>query len=230
MPHKNHDFNCIQEIGGELVCKYDVLGKSKPISARSFVGLRIWVADGGHGIVSKIAPTSYPDDPRFEVMSEGGGSWLPGLSKTVSLSKIVRSEEIKKPKTKEKFIAGISTLSPIFWQGIYTYEVEGGKPFIKSYSSSIVDPVIIVDQWPVLRQMSDPYGPRGDAASGSQVHRSGPGEYQHRESRTTFIISTTAQSTKRTEIPVPEPHGKAPHRWRDGRWEKFTSGTWKNVI
>jgi hypothetical protein len=197
--------------------------------AKALVGKRVFLADGAHGIVIKIEKDGPDDDPWLQVLSEGGGHWLPDTAKTVSFSKVVKSESLPK-KAKHKgptTLAGRSIWSVNFWHGVTTYEEIKGKPFIAWYHSLSKEPGIVITRWPVIGTRSDPYGPRGTTPSGAIIERRDSGVYVHVATRNTFSIDPRAQGAQE-EIKVPEPTGKTAHRWRDGRWEKFVGGIWKN--
>jgi hypothetical protein len=197
--------------------------------AKALVGKRVFLADGAHGIVIKIQKDSPDYDPWLEVLSEGGGHWLPDTAKTVSFSKVVKSESLPK-KAKHKgptTLAGRSIWSSSFWHGVTTYEEVKGKLFIAWYNSLSKDPAVMITRWPVIGVRGDAYGPRGTTPSGAIVERRDSGVYVHQASRNTFLIDPKAQG-EQEQIQVPEPTGKTAHRWRDGRWEKFVGGVWKN--
>jgi hypothetical protein len=197
--------------------------------AKKLVGKRIFLADGAHGVVIKVEKESKYYDPWLEVLSEGGGHWIADTVKSVSFAKVVKSEDLPK-KAKHKGpteLAGRSIWSASFWHGFHTYEEVKGKPFIAWYTSLSKEPTITITRWPVTGVKGDPYGPRGTTPSGAVVERRDSGVYVHPTTRNTFFIDSKAQGTQE-EIKVPEPAGKTAHRWRDGRWEKFVGGTWKN--
>jgi hypothetical protein len=205
--------------------------------AKKLIGHRIETDLGNAGTVIKVEKDTDEEDPVVEVLAEQSGDykkgtgWTEGVMRRVSLSKIVRSTPPPKPGKGRTTLVGLPIWSSRFWRGVYVLAEQGDRLFVESFTSMMKEPKIIVDRHLVEQIVRDPYKPGSAHPVGAQLEHRGIREpwstYVHPASGLSYNIHHRKPG-ERTIIDVPRPASRQPLRWRDGRYEKFVGGTWRD--